>query len=319
MAAVLGPQSARAFVDYYASLLILQYLNLTKASGTVKTQAAPALIPQTTLNLITFATAPTSGTFILNYLTGLATSAINWNDTASQIQTKLRAVTGLGAVTVTGSIAALSLLVTLTGVAPPSKDLTISANSLTGASGAITPVVNVTDVTLPFAVMNGFNINAALGPTAVGAQLDIIGKYAGVTRNSYAFSGAPITLNDADFLSLIQLAVIRNSAGSSLATIQALLATFFPGEILVFDYANMQMSYLVNSSLGSQNFIQAAINENLLPKPMGVQVASIIYAPNITKLFGFRTYTLNTANNSPFNSYTNYTTNTPWLSYTNAV
>ncbi len=31
-------------------------------------------------------------------------------------------------------------------------------------------------------VMNGFNIDADLGPTAVGAQLDIIGKYVGVDR-----------------------------------------------------------------------------------------------------------------------------------------
>lgn len=319
MAAILGPQSAKSFVNYYASLLILQYLNKFKATGTVKTLVSPVVLPQTTLNLIAFPSAPTGGTFVLNYLTH-STAAINWNDSASTIQTKIQAVSGLSTATVTGSISALSLLVTLNGVAPPASDLFISANNLTGLSGAITPTVTVSDVTLPFAVMNGFNISAPLGPLAIGTQLDVIGKYAGVTRNSSNFNGAPITLNDTDFVSLIQLAIIKNNSGSSLATIQALLAQFFPnGQILVFDNQNMQMNYMVNSSIGSQNFIEAVVNEQLLPKPMAVQLATIIYNPSINAFFGFRTYTLPAVNSSPFNTYTNYQTGTPWLSYSMVV
>lgn len=177
----------------------------------------------------------------------------------------------------------------------------------------VTPVVMDQ---LPARVMNAFDLTGA--NPATGVQLNIIGKYAGVSRSGFGFSG-PITLNDADFLPLIQLAIIRNSEGSSLSDIQKLLNRFFPAEILVFDYANMRMSYLVSSSAGGQSFIQLAVAEGLLPRPMGVALAAVIYAPVITTFFGFRTYSLPAHNSSPFNSYSSYTMNTPWLTYADAV
>ena len=175
-----------------------------------------------------------------------------------------------------------------------------------------------TDITLPLAVQNAFNLT---GPSpAVGAQLDILGKYAGVTRTGYGFNGSPITLDDADFLTLIQMAIAKNNAGSSLSVIQALIHQFFPGEMLVFDYANMQMSYLVNSSIGSANLVQPFfVTEGLLPKPMTVQLAVVIYAPIINAFFGFRTYDLPATNSSPFNTYDSYNMGAPWLSYDNAI
>ena len=115
------PQSAQSFVAYYSSLLILQYLNKLKASATIGTLVAPVLMPQTSIESITFSAAPASGTFILNY-NGLPTAVINWNDSAVTIQGKLQAVAGLGSVTVTGSIASLTLAVTFTGVIPPTSD-----------------------------------------------------------------------------------------------------------------------------------------------------------------------------------------------------
>lgn len=313
----LNPQSAQAFVNYYSSLLILEYLNKVKASATIAISVSPALMPQTTLQAITFAIAPTSGTFVIKY-GSLSTAAINWNDSIATIQTKIQAVTGLGSVTVTGSIAGQSLMFTMTGIAPPATPFTIINNSLTNGATQIIPFVTISDVTLPFAVMNGFNINPALGPVAVGTQLDILGKYAGVTRNGNGFF-QPIILDDADFLRLIQMAIIRNNAGSSLATIQSLLNQFFPGEILVFDYANMQMSYLISSTVGSQALVQLFVTELSLPKPMGVQLATVIYAPIINAFFGFRTYSLPAFNSSPFNDYASYQTNWPWLSYQDAI
>lgn len=136
---------------------------------------------------------------------------------------------------------------------------------------------------LPLAVQNAYNLTGETG-VAVGVQLDVLGKYAGVSRTGFGFSG-PITLSDSDFLILIQLAIITNSSGSSLSTIQALLAQFFPGEVLVFDYQNMQMNYLISSTLGSQDLIQLFVTEGLLPKPMGVQLAAVIYAADL-KFFG---------------------------------
>jgi hypothetical protein len=142
----------------------------------------------------------------------------------------------------------------------------------------VTPVVMGQ---LPLAVQNAFNMDG----TAVGVQLDTLGKYAGVTRNGYSVSGQPISLSDADFFTFIKLAVLTNSEGSDLNTIQNLLHTFFPGELFVFDHKEMRMSYLISSTVGSQNLIQLFITEGLLPKPMGVELAAPIYSSNL-KFFG---------------------------------
>lgn len=141
----------------------------------------------------------------------------------------------------------------------------------------VTPVVMDQ---LPLSVQNAFNLTGS-----VGVQLDVLGKYIGVKRSGYGLSGQPITLNDADFLKLIQLALLTNSAQSDLNTIQSLLQIFFAGELFVFDYQDMRMSYFINSSIGSPDLIQLFITEGLLPKPMAVQLAAPILNANL-KFFG---------------------------------
>lgn len=302
-------------LQYYASLLILQYLGKPKAYATVQVLAAPALIAQTSTQTVSLSLVPSSGTFVLSYK-GVSSAAINWNDSVGTIQTKLQAITGLASATVSGSLAAKLLTVTFTDVAPPAQSLAVVSSSLVSSGTAIVLTINETDITLPLAVQGGFNLIAGTG-TAVGNQLDVLGKYAGVTRSGNGFTG-PITLNDADFLNLIYVAIARNSAGSSLATIQALIAQYFPGEMLVFDYQNMQMSYLISSAVGSINLVQLFVTEGLLPRPMAVSL-SVIYAPIINTFFGFRTYALPAVNSTPFNTYSSYQTNRPWLSYANGV
>ncbi len=66
------------------------------------------------VQILTLSGVAASGTFEINY-NGNASAAINWNDSVSTIQTKARAVTGLSAVVVTGSIASQTLTFTLTG------------------------------------------------------------------------------------------------------------------------------------------------------------------------------------------------------------
>lgn len=166
---------------------------------------------------------------------------------------------------------------------------------------------------LPLAVMSAYDID-----TAVGVQLDVIGKYVGVTRTGFGFS-TTITLDDDNFRILIRIAIIQNSFGSSLSDIQELLFQFFPDEILVFDYANMHMSYLISSTLGDQDLIQLFVNEGHLPKPMGVQLGATIYAPDIKSFFGCRTYEINTINNSPCNDYLDYHMDWPMLDYSYAI
>ena len=78
-----------------------------------------------------------SGTFKYSY-GGNQTAAINWNDSAAQIQAKLQAVAGLSNVQVTGSMASESLAIQMSGVYNPTA-LTVVSNSLqTSGSVAIT-------------------------------------------------------------------------------------------------------------------------------------------------------------------------------------
>lgn len=167
---------------------------------------------------------------------------------------------------------------------------------------------------MPTAVMNAFTLS-----TAIGKQLDIIGKYIGVTRSAVINSVGQVTLSDSDYLVLLQFALSVNTKDSSLYTIQASIARYFPNQVLVNDYTSMQMSYLINSSIGSQSLIQVLLKQGLLPRPMGVSLTSTVYAPIITNFFGMRTYTLAAQNNKPFNTYGSYQTTWPWLSYSNMI
>lgn len=86
---------------------------------------------------------PASGTFEISYL-GNPTTAINFGDTAAQIQTKLRLVAGLSEVLVTGSLASQSLNFEMSGVYGASPALTVVANSLqTSAPAAITFAITI--------------------------------------------------------------------------------------------------------------------------------------------------------------------------------
>ena len=167
---------------------------------------------------------------------------------------------------------------------------------------------------LPVVIQDGFNID-----TAVGVQLDIAGKYAGVTRYGFDFSGA-ITLNDDDFRVLIKMVIIENTTGSSLYDIQKFFNVFFPGSFQVFDYKNMHMSYFLDSSVISNQLAQLFVKQHRLPKPMGVQLGALVYAPTINNFFGYVTYDNAVPYNSVgFGSYGSYVTTNPWLSYVNAV
>lgn len=300
-------------IKYYADLLIIQYFSKPKARGMISTNVAPIVMVQTTEQTLTFSAAPVSGSFNLTYLEE-APVTILWDDSASDIQTKLRAVTGLSEVLVTGEITDGSITISFAGVTAPASLLVVSDNTL---ENDVTIASVETDLTLPLAVQDGYNL---VGDNpAVGVQLDTLGKYAGVVRTGVGFNNLPITLNDESFLSLIKMAVIKNSAGSSLSDIQSLLHAFFPGQIIVQDNQDMTLNYLVSSALGSPNLLQMFINQGLLPKPMAVGIGLIIYAPIIDKFFGFSTYELQALSVSPFNDYEDYRYDWPWLTYENGI
>jgi len=299
--------STLEFVKYYVNLLIIQYAGKPKAEGTVKTNITPVLMPQTSVQKITFSSAPSQGYFVLSW-NGEDSYPIAWDDSASDIQASLRVITGLEQILVTGEISDLTLAITFVGVDEVAELLVVEDNTL-----EVSISIKETDLILPLAIESGFNLTG--DETAVGAQLDILGKYAGVTRVGQTNTSS-IILDDDDYLSLIKMKIITNSSGSSLATIQELIHGFFEGNMLVFDYQNMKMTYFVSYGVGSRELIDMFLLQGLLPKPMGVQVNAIIYAPSVNNFFGFRTYEFPAPLEvSPFNTYADYQLDFPWLSY----
>lgn len=162
---------------------------------------------------------------------------------------------------------------------------------------------------LPIAVQDAFNVE-----TAEGVQLDVLGKYVGASRNGYTLTG-PVTLDDSDFRQIIKLLIIKNNAGSSLATIQSLIAANFPGQILVSDNQTMGLNYVLLESLGTSDLLEILATGGYLPAPMGVETSVTIVPEHTNPFFGFRTYSAPDATVAPFNSYAFYQLTYPWLSY----
>lgn len=305
-------------IEYYAGLLILQYVGLPRAFDTIKTRVRPIVMPQTPVQLLTFSGIPVSGDYALAFGDD-AELTFAWNETAAAIQTAIQGSgdAELTAVTVTGDTTG-GFTFTLTGVEPGTNLFALGNTNtlLDNASAAIALDIEETDLTLPLAVQNAFNL---IGPNpAQGVQLDILGKYIGVSRNGNSFSG-PVTLDDTDYLILLKIKILQNSLGSDLATIQQFLYNNFGGDIRVFDYADMTMDYFFDTGLGSNILLEVFIQDGLLPKPMGVGLRALIYAPIDSAFFGFSTYDYLGYNVSPFNTYDSYSTTSPWLTYDNTI
>lgn len=166
---------------------------------------------------------------------------------------------------------------------------------------------------LPLQIQTAFNID-----TAVGVQLDVLGKYVGVSRSARTFT-ALVSLDDSDYRLLIKMKIAKNHSYATLSDIQDIIKIFFAGILRVFDYKNMRMEYFFDSNAGSLTLAEVFIRQELLPRPMGVQLGALIYAPDVDHFFGMRSYDMEAFGVSGFNSYTNYVTGTPWLSYADAL
>jgi len=303
-------------IAYYSNLLIYQYSGLPHASGTIEACALPATMGQfaDTVQTITFSGIPASGAFEFKY-NGTPTASIAWNASNSTIQSAINAIlpSFLSVITISGSLATQSLTLTFSNQSGVLA-LTTTANTLaTSTPTAITISVsgNSEMQSLPLASQNGYGLT-----TAIGNQLDVIGKYVGVTRSGYGFTSA-ITLSDSDFRNLIQMAIIKNFAQSDLLSIHTLINQFFGLNILVIDYSNMHMSFVIASGAGSLNLIELFVTEGLLPVPMAVDY-SVIYG-GATEYFGYSTYNALNPLVEPFNTYSTYVTTWPWVSYANSV
>lgn len=118
-------------------------------------------IQATEIQSISFSGEPDSGSFVLNY-GPYATSALDFDASASDVQTALRLLPGLIAITVTGSVAE-GFLVTFTGVAGDLDLLTVTDNTL-----EIAAVIEQQTIIPDNSAIDGtFKLNYAGNPTSV--------------------------------------------------------------------------------------------------------------------------------------------------------
>lgn len=148
------------------------------------------------------------------------------------------------------------------------------------AKATIEAVVNLLPDELIQEVINGFDIE-----TAEGKQLDILGEYIGVDR-FYTDEGEIKTLDDEDYRIILKLKAICNTSNLSHKSLDESLYNFFQNTVRMDSEGNMEMTYFVPKN--KTPIILAAIQKEVLPKPMGVRCSYIIEYDK--KFFGFCTY-----------------------------
>lgn len=167
---------------------------------------------------------------------------------------------------------------------------------------------------LPLDIKGAFDLDSA-----VGVQLDSIGKYMGASRSGYGFDSF-ITLTDEDYRKLIKLLIVKNYSDATLYDMKNIINEYFGTSIILFDFKGMRMGYYLDISVGSNNLAQLVVNNGILPAPMGVQLSASIYAPDINIFYGLVTYQSPVAyNNTPLNTYEDYRLTRPWLQYSDSV
>lgn len=291
--------------EYYANLLILQYRGQPKAFAQMKAIASNYNMIQKTVQTVYTALVPTGGSIVFGYL-GNPSASIPYNASANAIRDALRTIPGLEAVTVTGDLQTQNMTVTFEGVLSPAALLYVVSSDLwNGDFLAVT--ITETDVTLPIAVMNGYDLVGA--NIAAGVQLDVLAKYLGVARN-FATEGGTFSLSDSTLLRVIRIAIRKRTMTGSTGDIASFLNEFFPGQALVNNNQDMTITYTVNETLIVSPTWQAMVAFDLIPNPMsvGININSVAPPPGI--LFGFRDYAAENPSVAPFNQYDPF--NTDW-------
>lgn len=138
-----GVQLVRDGVSESLIPSVNQRLNVNEVATLAQTADPNALVTLAGISLgtvqtLTLSGVAASGAFKINYM-GVQSAAINWDDAIGVIQTKVQAVTGLGAALVTGSIASQSLVINLAALGDVEALIYVEDNTLqTIAPAAIT-------------------------------------------------------------------------------------------------------------------------------------------------------------------------------------
>jgi len=198
---------------------------------------------------------------------------------------------------------------------------------------------------LPLEVNNAFDLE-----NAVGNQLDILGEYVGfdrsviipIVRTYFAFNdqtnietnltgltdydstlnsttyfysynnylGSQSTLNDDEYRILAKLKSYANRSNNTAKEINDALYEIFGFNIIVLDQLDMSIIYMCAPEYS--RLIQIALDENFLPKAMGVKIKHIfeLYNPYALfsfnpggSMFGFSDYSSPTGSTGYFLSY----------------
>lgn len=132
--------ATRLLPSLYQTVNVNELATLIQAIDPNALVTSPGVGAATT-QILTLSAVAASGTFKVSY-NGVLSSAINWNDSISTIQTKVRAVTGLSAATCTGSIATQTITIAL-AVDSSLGLISVKNNGLlTAGSAAITFAYN---------------------------------------------------------------------------------------------------------------------------------------------------------------------------------
>lgn len=112
---------------------------------------------------------------------------------------------------------------------------------------------------------------------AVGVQLDTIGLWIGFGRTVFVPGTGTVTLADADYRILLRAKVLANHWDGGMETLQAIIASIFPGGTTMFAVDNQDMSMDIYV-LGSLTAQQLALLKGglLVPKPEGVRINGYI-------------------------------------------
>lgn len=120
--------------------------------------------------------------------------------------------------------------------------------------------------------------------TAVGAQLDIVGKIVGISRN------LPEPLTDSEFRFYVRLKIAKNNASAIMSQddrldLQDVIQFAFDGQGTVYDNQNMSLTLELLENVDYDQITTIA-RYDLIPKPQGVRY-DIIVKPGADLPFGY--------------------------------
>ena len=132
---------------------------------------------------------------------------------------------------------------------------------------------------MPLAIPQAFVL-----ATAVGQQLQFLGRIGGAQNYGLALSGQFVTLTDDEYRLLIYAVAARNQLRATNGKIDVFLNQYFSGILEVTDQLGMAMSFNFIPQIGTVLWAELFITQGYLPRPLGVQ-ANINYTYPVTGPF----------------------------------